>query len=931
MQFHYTFVFWLSLFVGCVFSRPELYHENYEDGKNSIKLSGNALTLNYKSTTTHRNDNRHEITTSTLDERQQRQNDVRKRQHKTTKTVYKKRYSISKHNPPKQHATKRAHKDNRSINTNNKHKINKNAKRSKINKTGTGTSRYNKHLTAKHIDKSRKKKSKINHNKKHQLLKRSQIQRKSYVDKQQRERKRTISKNQKSPTEKKSGNYKKGNVFLFDSSKLGDDGSIGTMFGHGGSRYDDMIQSPADDSTMTGERKDSIDQSSPTTTTSDSNIEGSNPELFEQNIITKSDENNGNLLPIEPGGLKSLDAAALESNIPAEIEFLKGSGGGGNANSVSKDSSEENLFPEFKSSSKQDRGEKEAADMPSVEQSLMSEFLDQKGTKETTKEFSLPKKQASTVVGSNEKSIDSVLEPVDSAAKYKSFMDTAASVKADPDVSKAINADNSLDESIKDAIKAQMKADVELATGVENSSSANANAKTRSTEMKYKKKPKKPISLVGDISSVAEVIDKAAMNRLKNPRHSKSSKNSKKKKKKIQNTEIKLQHSTQQMKTKQMDNPPGENTKASTANEENAKEQEPPTEPTVNLNQQEQTNAINSDLDINTHPSALTQSEQDLITTIDRAARKKDVASEVVTRVMMPTLKNDAFSDQTIAPTEQLLDMLSNGKFSEPLPENVLDKLASMDPNQAFLREQGGFFGQATGSGRSRLMQVGSEVLPVRSVALPSMAAKPAEKSLIDAKNLVKARQMMQTNPYVLAQNSMLLDAHNYKSLQDLSHIGESIFPSNMIDLKQPVLLNSPQSTTSGGNTYGEASNNNNMVLAGTANAEVRCPNCGHGHVFNHVKNTAGSPPVKFHEETHFVKNSIDPLILEKIRQLPKVNVEKILKSHRKKHPATNSFPELISDTTVQHNTDDEFIPQQTIRLPEEHKNRESIFYRIKN
>ena len=187
-------------------------------------------------------------------------------------------------------------------------------------------------------------------------------------------------------------------------------------------------------------------------------------------------------------------------------------------------------------------------------------------------------------------------------------------------------------------------------------------------------------------------------------------------------------------------------------------------------------------LDIQPSITSLAPDEQRLMSKIDNDVRAKYKPKEDDNKIFLPT-KEDALSDRTVAPSEQLLDMLAKGKLNKPLSDEVLNKLSMFDPNQVYLHEEG-LPTLLDHPKALKFAKVGSEYVPIHSIAvnLPRTTVKP----FIDPKQLEKAQMLMKTNPAFLAQNHELLDGSRYKSIQDLNTIGETIFPNHVVSVPQP-------------------------------------------------------------------------------------------------------------------------------------------------
>ena len=1037
-------LFWALLSIGCVFSRPDMFHESLDDGKelltshhnNDIHIHQRNLTKRTTNTINHAT--RYETINIRRDINRYLHNNNNNNKlvrHDTSQNTYnkKKRYSIKnrttrnnyviEHNSRRQFF-KRNHFPDSLV---NRKRSGSNLRRSKI--LHHVRDRKVKRTQDLNHGKSTKSKNVLNLDNKESgsnTIRRSHISNHTSIHKL----------NNNSNIFNKDDNHKKAEVFLLDSSKLGEDGSIsaalGGRNGRGGASTVGNILTPEDFSdsggAARGDKKDGV-TSAEDDSLAMADIDGKNPDSLEENVVMKSDEVKGNILPMvgipsstsTDTSFKTLDAAALDSNIPAEVDYLKGSETGGDKKDVTSPST---TF--LNSDNKDDVGNIDIGKLINQESGgLSGTALENLNGKE---EQSLSKDVTTTTTASitkqlensePSKAVDSLLEPVEpssSSSGTSKFLNMAAAeIKTDPGVSRAVSDDTLLDESTKNAIKEEMNKDVALATGMSGGAgktdvSPTSKDNTRSSAFDYKKglknKKKESSSIIGDIASVAEAVDKVALHRADVKNHG-AKRHSTKKQKKVAG------------KSKKMVESSLDDSLSSEKHIEGAS-----LEKTDSVSDDQQQLTPNVDI-MNAHPSTLTENEQNLIASIDRAARKKDVATEMAARIVMPmTIKNNAFSEQALAPPEQLLDMLSHGKFNDPLSDSVLDRLSSLDPNKPMFpslvatQQRQQHQSAVSRSSPGRLMQVGPELLPVRSIALNYQKAAVAkqQQQQANARELAKAEQLMQFNPEYLAQNNMLLDANNFKSVQDLSNIGESVFSPNVINLKQSLLLgdannvdsNAVTKSTSGGEsisgTFGEASMEDPQILSSqimsiaTPNGAIKAvnnplesrvssnnvnkitvtgnvrgslamvpPSRAQQTIIQHGSAAVGSvqgggnlasevtvpqglmtqqnnlnPGIEqhgslasalpattngqriLHQETHIVKNDIDPLVMDKIDNLPSLNINKVLKAHRHKHKKPPTFEGAMADTSVDRNTDDEFVPERMIRLPEEHINRKS-------
>ena len=1050
---------WALLSIGCVISIPDMFHESLDDGKklltshhhhldnhiqiqyNQTKRTTNATnhmtrygTINTRhdiSRYSHNNNNKH-LTGKSRNKLDKEKRSLIKNRNASNNIVTEHVSFIRNHLPisstrnRKRSGNSLRKYGSKSVNNEYKQRRSKILGHVKVKERKTNSDKrsqilnYGKSIKSKHVQAGSN------------TVRRSQISSNS----------RKLNNNKKNNnTFNKDDNHKKAEVFLLDSSKLGDDGSISpALGGRGGDSASAVgsILSPEDfedsGTTATGDKKDGVISSTGDDSLAMADIDGKNPDTLEENVVMKSDAVKGNILPMvgvpssstsddDTTSFKTLDAAALQSNIPAEVDYLKG---------VANDAETGGDKKDITSSSSSFGSYNKDVDLGSIDISKLIEqdagaTLDNLGgnvhqgvTKDTTGSIT---KQLEN--GEPSKAVDSLLEPIESSSLSSSgtskFLNMAtAEIKTDPGVSRAVSDDTVLDDSTRNAIKEEMNKDVALATRMSTGKvdvSSTAKDTTRSSAFNYKKGAKSDVKkgtglIIGDIASIAEAVDKVALHRAGVKSRGVKKQNMKKKHKKLDGKVQKMMESSSD------DSLSGVNLDDSHLLEGASLEK-------TKTDDKHQEQRLTSNVDImNAHASTLTENEQNLISSIDRAARRKDVATEMAARIVMPmTVKNNAFSEQALAPPEQLLDMLSHGKFNDPLPESVLDRLSNLDPNKpmfpslaATQQRQQHESAVSRSNSPGRLMQVGSELLPVRSIALnyqKAVAAKQQQQQA-SARQLAKVEQLMKSNPEYLAQNNMLLDANNFKSVQDLSNIGESVFSQNVIDLKKPLLLggsnnadsNAVTKSISGGEsisgTLGEASSEDPQFLSsqvmsiatpngaiktvnnplessasllnsvnkvtvtgnvrgslamvpttgdrqetimqqhgssavgslqdgGNLGSEVTVPqeimtqhnnlNAGIGQ---HGSLAAALPAITngqriLHQETHIVKNDIDPMVMDKINNLPSLNMEKVLKAHRHKHKKPPTFEGAMSETSVDRNTADEFVPERMITLPEEH------------
>ena len=1091
-----VYFLWALFFIDCVFSRPDLFHESLDDGKelltnhhhhhdrlisqrNPTKRTTN--TTNY--TTRHETINaRHDITHHSRDTKRH----LTSRKY-TTRNINKtdrrsqivRRVKSNNHflNQPRKSRTllkDNNYKNDRRFqmlgrtNSSNKKDFLKNFLNTDIN---------NKRSHAVDRVKSKDQEHLVNlYRKQTEFFKDDNDRRSKIFD-------QPILKNQAKSMDSrqhqqggnftKDDNHKKTEVFLLDSSKLGEDGSISAALGGkgGGASAVGNILSPEDFDgggvTTTGDKKDDIGGND---SLDMANFDGKNPDSLEENVVMNSDTAKGNIFPMfEPSGtaasFKTLDAAALDSNIPAEVDYLKGSFGAAETGGDKKDIT---AFSSYNNAPENDNGK-----LFKQEAGLSNSILDDFNVNQLQQQEAIAKDTTAASAAITKelensdpsKAVDSLLEPIrdggSASSGTSSFLNMAAAeIKSDPGVSRAVSDDTTLDESTKNAIKEEIDKDVALATGMSGKVDASSitKAKTRSSAFDYKKgsnkNHKKTAPIVGDIANVAEAVDRVALNRA--DAKSRAKQYYKKQKKfassSLKSSKDKSQHtvSSSTIKNGKMTKAAQKTTKSASkedfldskkstqkgnsldnqnafedASPDDAQNSQDEMETNHKNDQQQQQLTTNVDI-MNAHPSTLTENEQNLIASIDRAARKKDVASEMAARIIMPMAsKNNPFSEQALAPPEQLLDMLSHGKFNDPLSENVLDQLSNLDPNKPLFpaiqqpQRQQSAVSRSPGS----LMQVGPELLPVRSVSVNyPKASAVQQQQQANARDIAKTEQLMRSSPYYLAQNNMLLDASHFKSVQDLSNIGESMFPQNVIDLKQPLLLGgggvdstgAVKSSIGGGGdgTLGEASttaeigentgiSSSQIMSIATSNGAIRAMNSpvddssllnsnnkvtvtgnvrdslavvpphGQEEMAKHgslavegVQDTAhrgnlvsevtlpqemttqhgglaskmgehGSLAAEMtlpqtseqkilHQETHIVKNDIDPLVMDKINNLPSLNMDKVLRAHRHKYNQPATFEGAMAETSVDGNTNDEFVPEKMITLPEEHINRKS-------
>ena len=202
-----------------------------------------------------------------------------------------------------------------------------------------------------------------------------------------------------------------------------------------------------------------------------------------------------------------------------------------------------------------------------------------------------------------------------------------------------------------------------------------------------------------------------------------------------------------------------------------------------------------SDFDVQPNVDSLSKSEQQLITNLDNAARKKDAAASTATQIMLPT-KEEASTDRTIAPPEQLLEMLSKGKFENPLPENVLNTLSTYDPNKAYLRSEGfPALNKVANNGKVKFVKVGPDYFPVRSVGInmpkPTASSAPQASSAqvvsANTRMVLTPQKVYKSSPHLLDQNMQMLDPSKFNTVDDLQRIGSPVLPGNIVEYHPPV------------------------------------------------------------------------------------------------------------------------------------------------
>lgn len=644
--------------------------------------------------------------------------------------------------------------------------------------------------------------------------------------------------NSKTKEDEQTNNFnKKTNVYVTNPLSM-DDTTGSQIDGSISQRVGDILSptSFAD----SGDKKATIAQNDGDNTFSLGGGEGGNSNLLETNVMIKGNEMSGAYLPVSSSSttnnLKSLDALVLQTGSSEEINFLK----------------------------------------PSQQQ--LENVLKEKPS---TTNNNIPDDDLARLLGGTSNSNNNNYND-----NLKSSLLKSTSVSSDPALSKAITADNAIDSTIKEAIKAQIKSDNELAssssTGASPSATLQKTVDTVTGSVRSKGSSADDLSLgsgnysVGDIASIAEEADKTVINKMAGGKR--ITKPSSEFTTVSKNIEVKnlLENIDDKIR-----DPVSKFTNSQNKNVLFQKKQE------------------DGGLEVSPNINSLSQSEQDLVSSIDKAVRKKDVATEIATNIMMPT-KEDPFSDQTVAPSEQLLDMLSRGKFNEPLPESVLTKLSMYDPNQSYLKEEGLPQLQSRTFASKDLMQVGSELLPVRSIAMNMPKSKP--KPFIEPRQLAKAEQLMKTNPYYLAQNNQLLDGSQFRSLDDLGTIGESIFPGHVVNFKQPVYYNRPSGHHS-------------------ATLHTR-----HVHPVQHLlhpRPLIQSKAYRRHHPSQLLNSgAIDPLVINQINQLPTLNIKKLIGIHRKNQKIIKTFGDSISDLRDEHNTVDHFVPETSVRLPDEHQRK---------
>lgn len=636
-----------------------------------------------------------------------------------------------------------------------------------------------------------------------------------------RNRNKEKKKSKKRTKVHKGKNYKKGEVFVLESSQMDDDDDDIDNNG-----IDDMEDSQDDDSSyedtqdVTGDRKETINHAAedivvdedssnsnnemvtdPATleagdndeVISDSMKDGLSTQFLESNQIIKTNEDKGNYIPVNNPSKNMLNSHQFEDGIRMQL-----------------DQQQEQLH-QLQQQQKQFQQQQQQKTSPT----------------EDAAHLQLAKALAKQLTTS-----------MSSHGNELSFSSDITSPSADPAYSKSVSTDLAIDKSISKAIASQLEKDNELSQSQALQS------------MSALKQPENETA-TGDFANIVE--EAAKQNEEKN---------------------------TNTFKPNSIFSPVSSQNKPQNAFLENANEKL--NSPLSNYNTAGQSvfkqESSDNGFDVNPGIGSLSPSEQQLISSIDNAVRTKDVATELATRIMMPT-KTDTLSDRTVAPSEQLLDMLAKGKFEKPLPDDVLTKLSNFNPNNLYLQEQGINAMQSQSLLSKQFTKVGSEYIPVHSIAvkMPQTTVKP----FIEAQQLAKAELMMKTDPTFLAQNNQILDGAKYNSLQDLSRIGETMYPMNVVDLKQPLPAPPPQ----------------HVQPIGQYSQPPAAP--------HPVATQLVQPP--------HISETVKPLI-----DLP-TDIAKILKEYRANKTEPKNFEDAISDPPNK-NTNDHFVPEKTIRIAEEEK-----------
>ena len=144
-------------------------------------------------------------------------------------------------------------------------------------------------------------------------------------------------------------------------------------------------------------------------------------------------------------------------------------------------------------------------------------------------------------------------------------------------------------------------------------------------------------------------------------------------------------------------------------------------------------------------------------------------------------------SDHSIAPTDQLLEMLSKGQFNHPLSEADLAKLSSFDPNKQYEDEQNL---SPTQFSQNNIAHFGGRYAPANGLNINN--PQGTHKLRYNPKSYESTPKVVKTDPSYLGQNLHLLDPSKFRTFDDLNKISEGMIHAHVVSIKQQPQKHNP-------------------------------------------------------------------------------------------------------------------------------------------